>query len=46
MPRKDIILNLSGFAIKKVSGYSPLIIDVSYRHVSHCMPLCRMLLNQ
>lgn len=28
MPRKDIILSLPGFSIKKVSGYNPLIIDV------------------
>ena len=28
MPRKDNILNLPGFAIKKVSGYNPLILDV------------------
>ncbi len=37
MPRKDIILSLPGFAIKKVSGYSPLIIDVHYRNVPRCV---------
>jgi transposase len=37
MPRKDIILSLPGFAIKKVSGYNPLIIDVNYRNVPRCV---------
>jgi transposase len=36
MPRKDIILSLPGFAIKKVSGYNPLVIDVNYRNVPRC----------
>lgn len=36
MPRKDIILSLPGFAIKKVSGYNPLIIDVHYRNKPRC----------
>ena len=36
MPRKDIILSLPGFAIKKVSGYNPLMIDVHYRNVPRC----------
>ena len=37
MPRKDIILNLPGFAIKKVSGYNPLVIDVNYRNKARCV---------
>lgn len=37
MPRKDIILSLPGFSIKKVSGYNPLVIDVSYRNVPRCV---------
>ena len=37
MPRKDIILNLPGFSIKKVSGYNPLIIDVHYRNIPRCI---------
>jgi len=36
MPRKDIILSLPGFAIKKVSGYNPLIVDVHYRNTVRC----------
>jgi len=36
MPRKDIILNLPGFSIKKVSGYNPLILDVHYRNLARC----------
>lgn len=39
MPRKDIILSLPGFAIKKVSGYNPLVIDVHYRNKPRC-PSC------
>lgn len=37
MPRKDNILNLPGFSIKKVSGYNPLIYDVRYRRMAHCI---------
>lgn len=37
MPRKDNILNLPGFAIKKVSGCNPLVIDVHYRKVPRCV---------
>jgi transposase len=40
MPRKDIILNLPGFTIKKVSGHSPVIIDVHYRNRPRC-PGCQ-----
>lgn len=36
MPRKDIILNLPGFSIKKVSGYNPLVLDVHYRNLARC----------
>lgn len=36
MPRKDIILNLPGFTIKKVSGYNPLRVDVHYRRKPRC----------
>ena len=36
MPRKDIILSLPGFSIKKVSGYNPLIIDAHYRNIPRC----------
>lgn len=32
MPRKDTILSLPGFAIQKVSGYNPLVIDIHYRN--------------
>ena len=39
MPRKDIILSLPGFTIKKASGYNPLIIDVYYRNKPRC-PSC------
>jgi transposase len=37
MPRKDIILSLPGFSIKKTSGYNPLVLDVNYRHVPRCI---------
>lgn len=37
MPQKDIILNLPGFTIKKVSGYSPLILEVNYRRKPRCV---------
>jgi transposase len=37
MPRKDSILNLPGFSIKKVSGYNPMILDVSYRRIPRCI---------
>lgn len=36
MPRKDIILSLPGFSIKKTTGYNPLIIDVHYRNKPRC----------
>lgn len=37
MPRTNLIVNLPGFTIKKVSGYNPLIIDLSYRRKSNCI---------
>lgn len=37
MPKKDLILNLPGFTIKKVSGLNPIIIDVSFRLKSRCI---------
>jgi transposase len=37
MPRKDTILNLPSFSIKKVSGYNPLILDVSYGRSARCI---------
>lgn len=36
MPRKDIILSLPGFAIKKISGYNPVVIDAHYRNIVRC----------
>lgn len=37
MPRKDIILDLPGFSIKKISGFNPLIVEVTYRKVPRCI---------
>lgn len=37
MPRKDNILNLPGFSIRKTSGYNPVIYDVCYRRVPRCV---------
>lgn len=39
MPRKDIILDLPGFAIKKTYDRTPLIFEVSYRNKPRC-PFC------
>lgn len=36
MPRKDIILNLPGFSIKKAIGYNPLILEAHYRNLPRC----------
>ncbi|MFO2733042.1 ISL3 family transposase [Legionella pneumophila serogroup 1] len=36
MPRKNLILNLPGFSIVKVSGYQPLLLDVSYNRLARC----------
>lgn len=37
MPRKDIILNLPGFSIKKAIGYQPIVLDVVYRRKPRCV---------
>ena len=37
MPRKDNILNLPGFSIKKSHGYNPMIFEISYRRVARCV---------
>lgn len=37
MPRKDHILNLPGFAIKKVISAFPLIMEVNYRRKARCV---------
>jgi len=37
MPRKDNILNIPGFSIRKVSGYNPLIFDLYYRRAARCI---------
>ena len=37
MPRKDIILDLPGFRIKKISGFNPLMVEVTYRKVARCI---------
>lgn len=39
MPRKDPILNLPGFTIKKVLQRSPLVLEVYYRRIPRC-PFC------
>jgi transposase len=39
MPRKNNILNLPGFSIKKVSGTNPLILEVNYYLAPRC-PFC------
>lgn len=36
MPRFNIILNLPGFSIKKVSGYQPMLLDVNYNRLPRC----------
>lgn len=37
MPQRDVILNMPGFTIKKVTGYNPIIIDVFYRRKARCI---------
>lgn len=37
MPRTNLIVNLPGFTIKKVSGYNPLILDLHYKRKSVCI---------
>jgi transposase len=37
MPARNIILNLPGFSIKKVSGYNPIILEVVYKKRAVCV---------
>jgi transposase len=37
MPHRDIIVNLPGFTIKKISGYQPLVLDLHYRRKARCI---------
>ncbi len=37
MPKKDIILNLPGYSIVKVTGNNPVYIEVSYNRVVRCI---------
>ncbi|RAP34332.1 ISL3 family transposase [Legionella quinlivanii] len=36
MPGYNLILNLPGFSIVKVSGYQPLLLDVRYNRIARC----------
>ena len=36
MPKYNLILNLPGFSIEKVSGYQPLLLDVKYNRIARC----------
>lgn len=36
MPRSNLILNLPGFVLEKVSGYQPLILNVRYTRIPRC----------
>ena len=36
MPKQDLILNLPGFSIVKVSGYQPLLLDIVYKRIARC----------
>ncbi|WP_141710182.1 transposase family protein, partial [Legionella parisiensis] len=36
MPKYNLILNLPGFSILKVSGYQPLLLDVTYNRLARC----------
>ena len=36
MPKCNVILNLPGFTIVKVSGYQPIILDVVYNRIARC----------
>lgn len=40
MPKKDIILNLPGFTLKKVHRGYPMVLEVVYRRVARC-PFCQ-----
>jgi transposase len=37
MPRRDIIVNLPGFTIKKVVSYNPLLLELHYRRKPRCI---------
>lgn len=37
MPRKDIILNLPGYTIVKVTGKNPVYIEVKYHRIVRCI---------
>ena len=39
MPVSNFILNLPGFAVKKIHDFNPIIIDVNYRRKTQC-PHC------
>ena len=36
MPKYDLILNLPGFTIEKISGYQPLLIEAKYNRIARC----------
>jgi transposase len=36
VPKYNLILNLPGFSIEKVSGYQPLLLEVSYNRIARC----------
>ena len=36
MPKYNVILNLPGFTIQKVSGYQPILFDLSYTRLPRC----------
>ncbi len=36
MPKFNVILNLPGFTVQKVSGYQPLLLDVKYSRLPRC----------
>ena len=36
MPKFNVILNLPGFSIKKVSGYQPLLMELTYNRLPRC----------
>ena len=37
MPSKNVILNLPGFAIKKMTGFNPVVLDVNYSRIVRCI---------
>ena len=36
MPKYNVILNLPGFTIQKVSGYQPILFELSYDRIPRC----------